>query len=94
MRDVDPAGARYYAAAVNVTVRIPDELAERLTAEGADLERRALPALLADAGEQGGWRYVGSFVANICNPHTRRPTPALPTVLHLVRTSRTGACAI
>jgi len=27
---------------MNVTVRIPDELAERLAAEGGDLERRAL----------------------------------------------------
>ena len=27
---------------MNVTVRIPDELAARLSAEGADLERRAL----------------------------------------------------
>ena len=29
---------------MNVTVRIPDELAERLAAEGGDLERRALEA--------------------------------------------------
>ncbi|HTW72149.1 MAG TPA: UPF0175 family protein [Acetobacteraceae bacterium] len=29
---------------MNVTVRIPDDLAERLAAEGGDLERRALEA--------------------------------------------------
>ncbi len=29
---------------MNVTLRIPDELAERLSAQGADLERRALEA--------------------------------------------------
>ena len=29
---------------MNLTVRIPDELAERLSAEGGDLERRALEA--------------------------------------------------
>jgi hypothetical protein len=29
---------------MNVTVRIPDELAARLAADGADLERRALEA--------------------------------------------------
>lgn len=27
---------------MNITVRIPDELAERLAGEGGDLERRAL----------------------------------------------------
>jgi len=30
---------------MNVTVHIPDELAERLAAEGGDLERRVLEAL-------------------------------------------------
>ena len=31
-----------------------------------------LPALIAAAGEQAGWRYVEFFTANIRNPHTRR----------------------
>jgi sugar phosphate isomerase/epimerase len=31
-----------------------------------------LPALIADAGEQAGWRYVEFFTANIRNPNTRR----------------------
>ena len=38
---------------MNVTVRIPDELAERLAAAGGDLERRALEAF-ALAGFQAG----------------------------------------
>jgi hypothetical protein len=33
---------------MNVTVRIPDELAARLSAEGGDLERRALEALVLE----------------------------------------------
>ncbi|HVB17270.1 MAG TPA: tyrosine-type recombinase/integrase [Stellaceae bacterium] len=31
-----------------------------------------MPALIADAGEAAGWRYVEFFTANIRNPHTRR----------------------
>ena len=31
-----------------------------------------MPALIADAGEAAGWRYVEFFTANINNPHTRR----------------------
>jgi hypothetical protein len=31
-----------------------------------------VPALIADLGEQAGWRYVEFFTANIGNPHTRR----------------------
>lgn len=31
-----------------------------------------MPALIADAGKQAGWRYVEFFTANIRNPHTRR----------------------
>jgi site-specific recombinase XerD len=31
-----------------------------------------VPALIAEAGEQAGWRYVEFFTANINNPHTRR----------------------
>ena len=31
-----------------------------------------IPALIADAGEAAGWRYVEFFTANIRNPHTRR----------------------
>ena len=31
-----------------------------------------VPAIIADLGEQAGWRYVEFFTANIRNPHTRR----------------------
>ena len=31
-----------------------------------------VPALIADAGEQAGWRYVEFFTVNIRNPNTRR----------------------
>ena len=31
-----------------------------------------VPALVADAGEKAGWRYVEFFTANIRNPNTRR----------------------
>jgi site-specific recombinase XerD len=31
-----------------------------------------VPAIIADLGEDAGWRYVGFFTANIRNPHTRR----------------------
>ncbi len=42
--------------------------AEVVAAPAAQL----VPALIADAGEQAGWRYVEFFAANIRNPHTRR----------------------
>src|SRR5437868_5916353 len=31
-----------------------------------------VPALIADLGDDAGWRYVEFFTANIRNPHTRR----------------------
>ena len=38
---------------MNVTVRMPDEPAARLSAEGADLERRALEALVLEEFRAG-----------------------------------------
>ena len=38
---------------VNLTVEIPDDLAERLSAAGGDLSRRALEALIADEYRHG-----------------------------------------
>jgi hypothetical protein len=38
---------------VVVTVQIPDDVAQRLSAAGGDLSRRALEALLADEYRQG-----------------------------------------
>jgi hypothetical protein len=34
-----------------------------------------VPALIADLGDQAGWRYVEFFTAKIRNPHTGAPTP-------------------
>jgi hypothetical protein len=31
-----------------------------------------VPALVAYAGDQAGWRYIEFFTVNIRNPHTRR----------------------
>ena len=38
----------------------------------APIDTHLIPALIADAGEQAGWRYLEFFTANIRNPHTRR----------------------
>src|SRR6202451_2573384 len=37
-----------------------------------DAELLLVPALIADAGDAAGWRYVEFFTANIRNPNTRR----------------------
>ena len=52
----------------------------RPTAGGHPARRRhdqlipsaVVPALIADAGDAAGWRYVEFFTANIRNPNTRR----------------------
>jgi site-specific recombinase XerD len=36
------------------------------------IDTHLVPALIADAGDAAGWRYVEFFTANIRNPHTRR----------------------
>ena len=38
----------------------------------APTDTHMVPALIADAGDAAGWRYVEFFTANIRNPHTRR----------------------
>jgi hypothetical protein len=38
----------------------------------APVDAYMVPALIVDAGEQAGWRYVEFFTANNSNPHTRR----------------------
>jgi hypothetical protein len=51
----------------------PAALATSTSAEPpADLH--LVPALIADAGDAAGWRYVEFFTANIRNPHTRPRT--------------------
>jgi hypothetical protein len=43
-----------------------------LTPAPAPADTYIVPALIADLGDQAGWRYVEFFTANIRNPHTRR----------------------
>ena len=52
----------------------PDHLPSlaRPGALSTDLAAHVVPALVADAGEQAGWRYIEFFTANIRNPNTRR----------------------
>ena len=51
-----------------------------------------VPALIADLGEQAGWRYVEFFTANIRNPHTRRAyARACSQFFALVRAARPDA---
>ena len=51
--------------------------------------RSAVPALIADAGDLAGWRYVEFFTANIRNPNTRRAyARACSQFLRLVRRAR------
>jgi integrase len=42
------------------------------TAIATPADTYLVPALIADLGDQAGWRYVEFFTANIRNPHTRR----------------------
>jgi site-specific recombinase XerD len=42
------------------------------TAVATPTETCLVPALIADLGDQAGWRYVEFFTANIRNSHTRR----------------------
>jgi site-specific recombinase XerD len=53
-----------------MTEQLPVVLQPGALTEPADTY--IVPALIADAGEQAGWRYVEFFTANINNPHTRR----------------------
>jgi site-specific recombinase XerD len=42
------------------------------TAIATSTDTYIVPALIAELGDQAGWRYVEFFTANIRNPHTRR----------------------
>jgi len=51
------------------------QLPATITQADITADQRALnvvPALIADLGDEAGWRYVEFFTANIRNPHTRR----------------------
>jgi hypothetical protein len=48
-----------------------------------------VPALIADAGDAAGWRYVEFFTANIPQPaYAARLCPGLQRLLRLVREPR------
>jgi site-specific recombinase XerD len=52
----------------------PDQLPAVVhpTALATPIGTYIVPALIADLGDQAGWRHVEFFTANIRNPHTRR----------------------
>jgi site-specific recombinase XerD len=51
----------------------PKSLPALLPAAASDRrDTHVVPALIADRGEDAGWRYVEFFTANIRNPNTRR----------------------
>jgi site-specific recombinase XerD len=55
------------------TAQLPAVIPPGAVTAAADADPVALvPALIADAGDAAGWRYVEFFTANIRNPHTRR----------------------
>jgi site-specific recombinase XerD len=56
---------------VPITARLPAQVG-RGTITASSHALYVVPALIAEAGEQAGWRYAEFFSANICNPHTRR----------------------
>ena len=62
---------------------------------GITADQRApnvVPALIADLGDEAGWRYVEFFAANIRNPqHAPRLCPGVRPVLRLVRRTRPDA---
>jgi hypothetical protein len=53
LEKLDQAATRNQLAAMNVTLRIPDDLAKRLSAAGDDLSRRALEAFAVDEYRAG-----------------------------------------
>jgi Uncharacterised protein family (UPF0175) len=53
MRDIDNPGSLLYRVTMNLTVHIPDDIAQRLSADAATLERRALEALVAEEYRAG-----------------------------------------
>jgi site-specific recombinase XerD len=53
--------------------QLPAVISPSAVVAAADIDPVALvPALIAAAGDDAGWRYVEFFTANIRNPHTRR----------------------
>ncbi len=55
-----------------MTAQLPAVIPSGALTTKADGDRPLVPALIADAGDAAGWRYVEFFTANIRNPNTRR----------------------
>ncbi len=55
-----------------MTDQLPAIIEPAALTQAAATDTYIVPALIADAGGQAGWRYVEFFTANIRNPHTRR----------------------
>jgi hypothetical protein len=53
-------------------VQLPAIVQPAALAATTDAELVLVPALIADAGDAAGWRYVEFFTANIRNRNTRR----------------------
>jgi site-specific recombinase XerD len=51
---------------------LPTLIERSALAIAAPVDTHIVPALITQAGDQAGWRYVEFFAANIRNPHTRR----------------------
>ena len=55
-----------------MTAQLPAVIPSGALTTKADNDRPLVPALIANAGDAAGWRYVEFFTANIRNPNTRR----------------------
>jgi integrase/recombinase XerD len=52
--------------------QLPAVIPSGILTTKADPDRHLVPALIANAGDAAGWRYVEFFTANIRNLNTRR----------------------
>src|ERR1700726_1469544 len=70
-----PAGRSHQLTTLGWTHGTPPDQLPAVIEPGAlatPTDTYIVPALIADLGDQAGWRYVEFFTANIRNPHTRR----------------------
>ena len=64
-------GTRVSVDDVSITAKLPAQVG-RGSNTTTSHALCVVPALITEAGEQAGWRYIEFFSANIRNPHTRR----------------------
>jgi site-specific recombinase XerD len=67
IRDIESRGATFGPTKTQLPATIQQA---EITADQRALN--VVPALIADLGDEAGWRYVEFSTANIRNPHTRR----------------------